>query len=150
VLQTQSGAAETILPALLLWRRRVGRAGRIQRDLMMVAVLAALAFGPLGASEVKAQSFSDTGAVRIKGAVTAPELDVHQATLADVMTALRRFNIRCQSSVALNDAVSGTYAGSLDQVLSRVLDGYNYTIRHKPNSTSSSLAGVENGRRPRR
>jgi len=102
----------------------------MQRNLMMIAVLAALALCPLGASEVKAQSFSDTGAVRIKGDVTALELDVHQATLADVMTALRRFNIRCQSSVALNDAVSGTYAGSLDHVLSRVLDGYNYTIRH--------------------
>jgi hypothetical protein len=103
----------------------------MQRDLVAtIAILAALALGPLGASAVKAQSFSDAGAVRIKGDVTAVELDVQQATLAQVMTALGRFGIHYRSSVALSDAVSGTYVGSLDRVLSRILDGYNYAIGH--------------------
>jgi hypothetical protein len=92
-------------------------------------VLAALTFCPLSASTVQAQSNSDARAVRIKGDVTALELDLHQATLAQVMTALGRFNIRYRSPVTLNDPMNGTYAGSLGRVLSLVLDDYNYAIR---------------------
>jgi hypothetical protein len=103
----------------------------MRRDLVStIAVLAALALDPIGASTVEAQVNAGTDAVRITGDVTALELDLHQATLAQVMSALGRFNIRYRSSVALNDIVSGTYAGSLDRVLSHMLDGYDYAIRH--------------------
>lgn len=94
-----------------------------------ITVVAALALGPLGASNVKAQENPDAGAVRIKGDVTALELDVHHATVGQVMTALARFNIHYRSAVALNDVMSGTYAGALGRVLSLVLADYNYAIR---------------------
>ena len=57
------------------------------------------------------------------------QLDVHQATLADVLTALGRFNIQYRSQVVLNKMVDGTYAGPLGHVLSRLLAGYNYAIK---------------------
>jgi hypothetical protein len=95
-----------------------------------IAVLATLALGPLGASNLKAQVYSGVEAVRIEGAVTALQLDLHEATLAQVMSALGRFNIRYRSAVVLDDVKSGTYAGSLEHVLSRLLDGYDYAIRH--------------------
>jgi hypothetical protein len=97
--------------------RRVGTAA---------AFLAALVFGALAAQSLRAQDGSN---VRITGDAAALQLDVHQATVADVLTALGRFNIQYRSQSALNTMVDGTYTGSLNRVLSRVLDGYNYAIK---------------------
>jgi hypothetical protein len=135
-------------PALLL---RVlplpGGRSRMQRDLVStIAVVTALALGPFAASIVKAQGNADSAAVRVKGDVTALELDLHEATLAQVMSALSRFNIRYRSAVALNEVMSGTYAGSLGRVLSRILDGYNYAIRHSDAKLDVIVVGRSGGR----
>jgi hypothetical protein len=91
-----------------------------------VACLAALVFGTLATPALHAQDGSN---VHITGDAGALQVDVHRATLADVLTALGRFNIQYRSQSALNGTVDGTYAGSLGHVLSRVLDGYNYAIK---------------------
>ena len=90
------------------------------------ACLAALMVSVLAAQSLHAQ---DGANVRIKGDAGALQLDVHQATLAEVLTALSRFNIRYRSQSALNGVIDGSYGGSLAHVLSRVLDGYNYAIK---------------------
>jgi hypothetical protein len=88
---------------------------------------AAVVFGLVAAQPLRAQ---DGAAVRITGDAAALQLDVHQATVADVLTALARFNIRYRSPSALNAMVDdGTYAGPLSRVLSRLLAGYNYAIK---------------------
>jgi hypothetical protein len=99
----------------------------------------------LAAQSLHAQDGSavDTDALRIKGDATALQLDVHQATLGDVLTALGRFNIQYRSQSALNGMVDGTYAGSLGHVLSRVLDGYNYAIKQ----SNAKLEVIVIGRR---
>lgn len=99
-----------------------------------IALLAVLALAPLvvraaSGETVSAEDAASTEAVRIKGDGRALELDVHQARLADVLTALARFNIRYRSPVALNKVIDGTYAGALGHVLSRLLAGYNYAIK---------------------
>jgi hypothetical protein len=117
-------------------RAQTGGNSRTHRRLEPpVAVLAALAFALFAAQAVKAQDVgaqggpaASTEALHIKGDAKAIELEIHQATLAQVLTALGRFDIRCRSRVALNDVIDGTYAGSLGHVLSRVLVGYNYAI----------------------
>jgi len=38
-------------------------------------------------------------------------------------------------------AVNGTYSGSLTQVLSRLLDGYNYFIRHTGTEIEMTVVG---------
>jgi hypothetical protein len=97
--------------------------------LSAVVFVAALALIALEPSTAGAQDRPDKGVLHINGDATALEIDVHQATLAEVMTALGRFNLRYRSPVELNDVVSGTYAGSLGRVLSRVLAAYNYAIK---------------------
>jgi hypothetical protein len=92
----------------------------------IAACLAALVFGVLAASSLHAQDGTN---VRIAGDAGALQLDVHQARLADVLTALGRFNVQYRSQSALNGMIDGTYGGSLAHVLSRVLDGYNYAIK---------------------
>lgn len=99
-----------------------------------IVLLAALALAPVAArmmfgETVSAQNAAGTDAVRIKGDAKALELDVHQTRLADVLTALGRFNIQVRSPVALNDMIDGTYAGPLGRVLARLLADYNYAIK---------------------
>jgi hypothetical protein len=91
-----------------------------------VACLAAFVVSVCAAQTSHAQGGAG---VSIKGDAAALEVNVHQATLAEVLAALGRFNIRYRSQSALNGMVDGTYAGSLGHVLSRVLDGYNYAIK---------------------
>jgi hypothetical protein len=99
-----------------------------------IIFLAALAFALFAArmvlgETVSAENAAGTEAVRIKGDAKALELEVHQATLAAVLTALARFNIHYRSPTALNDVIDGTYAGPLGRVLSRLLAGYNYAVK---------------------
>jgi len=96
-----------------------------------VAFLAALAFGLLAAQALNARDGSAAGgaALRIEGDAGALELHVQQATLANVLTALGRFNIRYRASGTLNETIDGVYTGSLGHVLSRVLAGYDYVIK---------------------
>jgi hypothetical protein len=69
--------------------------------------------------------------LRIKGDVAALHVEVRQTTIADVLSALA---VRYRASVSLDEVIEGTYAGSLGQVVSRVLNGYNYaTKQNGPN-----------------
>ena len=99
----------------------------------LIALLAALALASFVARAALGETVSaadaGTEAVRVKGDAQALELDVHQARLADVLTALARFNIRYRSPVVLNKVIDGTYAGPPGHVLSRLLAGYNYAIK---------------------
>jgi hypothetical protein len=107
---------------------------------LTAACLAAFVVSVCAAQASLAQ---DGTGVRIKGDAAALELNVHQATLAEVLTALGRFNIQYRSQSALNGMVDGTYAGSLGHVLSRVLDGYNYVIKQ----SNAKLEVIVIGRR---
>jgi hypothetical protein len=72
------------------------------------------------------------GSLRVQGNAEAVQLNVRHKTIGNVLSALAaNFNVAYQSSSALNEELNGRYAGSLGQVLSRVLDGYNYVIKRE-------------------
>jgi hypothetical protein len=78
-----------------------------------------------------AMSESSGGALRIRGDAAALHVEVRHTTIADVLSALA---VRYRASVSLDEVIEGTYAGSLSQVISRVLKGYNYaTKQNGPN-----------------
>jgi hypothetical protein len=63
-------------------------------------------------------------------------IEAHDATVQEILDALGQIRtIRFDASEALSRRVTGTYAGPLQRVLSRILDGYDHVIR----STSSGL-----------
>ena len=71
----------------------------------------------------------DGASVRIRGDMTAVRIDARRTTIADVLSALNAaFDISYRSAIVLDGEISGTYAGSLRRVISRVLDGYNFVI----------------------
>jgi hypothetical protein len=72
----------------------------------------------------------DVGSVNVRGNLAAVQLDARQSTITDVLSALSAaFHISYRSSIALDEVVNGSYAGSLSRVIARVLDGYDYVIK---------------------
>jgi hypothetical protein len=72
----------------------------------------------------------DGGSLLLQRSPAAIRLQACRTTVAAVLSALSDYGISYRSSIALNEARNGTYAGSLAQVITRVLDGYNYVIKH--------------------
>ena len=75
---------------------------------------------------------SDTaiGLLCLQGSRKAIYLEVRQAPVAIVLSALSAaYKISYRSSIALTETRDGVYAGSLVQVLSRLLNDYDYVIK---------------------
>jgi hypothetical protein len=79
--------------------------------------------------------------VRIQGDAAAVQLDVRQARITDVLSALSKFDIVFHSRIQLDEIRNGTYAGSLDYVVSRLLDGYDYVIKQDKAKLEVSIYG---------
>jgi hypothetical protein len=89
------------------------------------AVLALSAFGLLSTIPTFAQAET-----HVVGESAALRVDVQNATLQEVLTALRAsFGLQYKISTDLNRSVSGTYSGSLREVITRLLNGYDFFVR---------------------
>ncbi len=69
--------------------------------------------------------------VSVQGTVAAVRVDAQQARLPEVLSALSTtLGVRYDSLIALDEViVAGTYSGTLEDVLMRVLTGLNYVIK---------------------
>jgi hypothetical protein len=77
-------------------------------------------------------SAAPRSAVTVQGVSSSVRLDVHRATLEEILSALaKQYNLSLSRSIALGDIREGTYSGSLGLVISRLLDGYDYVIRRE-------------------
>jgi hypothetical protein len=70
--------------------------------------------------------------VKIAGTPAAARIVADHDGIADVLAAMAAaFNVRYRASVPLDRVLSGTYTGSLGEIIARVLDGYSYVVRHE-------------------
>jgi hypothetical protein len=86
-----------------------------------VALAAALVggFGPAARAEV-----------HIEGSPTAVRVTASHDAIADVLAGLAAaFKIKYRVAAGIDAMADGTYSGSIRQVLSHLLDGYNYVIK---------------------
>ena len=68
--------------------------------------------------------------VHVAGNPAAVRITTSQDAIADVLSALgTTFNIRYRAAVPLDAAADPTYSGSFRQVVSRLLDRYNYVMK---------------------
>ena len=66
--------------------------------------------------------------VRVQGNAENMRLEVRDATITEILNALREhFSLRFRGTPA-SGAVTASYAGPLRAVLARVLEGYDYVI----------------------
>jgi hypothetical protein len=75
------------------------------------------------------------------------EVEVHDVSVSQVIDALKASHlIAFEGLNAPSRLVTGTYTGTLPQVLSRVLDGYNYFLRVTPSGAQLYIvdaAGID-------
>jgi hypothetical protein len=77
-----------------------------------------------------AEATAAAGFLCVQGSPARVHLEVRQTTIASALSALRTvYSVSYSSSIALDDIRDGIYAGSLRQVIARLLSSYNYVIK---------------------
>ena len=69
--------------------------------------------------------------VRVEGNLRDLRISISGDALSDVLSAFStRLPVIYRTAVPLKREINGTYSGSFSQVISRLLDGYNYIIKN--------------------
>ena len=80
--------------------------------------------------------------VQVEGTPAAVRVTTSQDTIADVLSAFASpFNVKYRSAVPLDAAANASYSGSFAQVISRLLDGYNYVVKKDQETTEIVVFG---------
>ena len=98
---------------------------------------------------LSAWSFGNTARaeVRVEGTVQDVHISAKDAAIADVLAALRaKFCFRYRSSIPLDLAASGTYSGSLQRVIGRLLDRYDHVITVNRDGVEAIIVGSKSDR----
>jgi hypothetical protein len=102
------------------------------------ALSGALLFGSMSI----AVPFPARAEVKVAGTPAAARLVADHDGIADAFAAMAAaFNVRYRTSAPLDGVISGTYAGSLNEVIARVLAGYSYVVRHVDEATEIVIVG---------
>jgi hypothetical protein len=85
--------------------------------------------------------------VRVQGDAAGLQIDANNSTIEEIIAALGpRMQVRVHSASPLDRVVSGTYRGSLKQVLPLVLVGYNYIVKAHGAEVDVIVYGVRGDR----
>ena len=80
--------------------------------------------------------------VHVEGTVAAVRVTTNKDAIPDVLSAFGdAFNVRYRTAVPLDGNASSAYSGSLAQIISRLLDGYNYVIAHNQGTIEIVVLG---------
>jgi hypothetical protein len=100
--------------------------------------LAAIALG-IAVTVVPRWAFAGT---EVRGNQNAVHVEAQDASVEEVLTALTKaFNVHFRSSADLDKRLTGTYEGTLNQVLTRVLGGYNSVVKSGEKGLEVTLLG---------
>jgi hypothetical protein len=90
---------------------------------------------------------SASAEVHVEGSPAAVRVSTSRDTISDVLSALAAtFNVRYRTAIPLDAAADATYSGSLQQVISRLLDGYNYMLKTDDSKTSEIVVFGRRGK----
>jgi hypothetical protein len=80
--------------------------------------------------------------VRVAGDLSALRVSASGDTLSEVLSTFGTlFPVRYRTSLPLTGTINGAYSGSFSQVVSRLLDGYNYVIKKDEGLTEIIVFG---------
>jgi hypothetical protein len=104
----------------------------------LVPVLAAVLIVALAQAVPRAAQ----AGVRVEGRIESVVIVVHDAPVRDALAALSaRFALRVHDSRALDRSVTGTYRGTLRQVVAQLLAGLDYVARHANGTIEVRILG---------
>jgi hypothetical protein len=106
---------------------------KMRQCLNPICLVVALAIGSVAAR----------AEVRVEGTPAALRVSTSQDKIADVLSAFTTaLNVQYRSAIPLDATAGATYSGSLGQVLTRLLDGYNYVVKREAERTEVVVFGV--------
>ena len=80
--------------------------------------------------------------VRVDGGRDEMQVRVENDTVGHVLEALgHTVSLHCRSAAPLNKVIGGSFSGSLEQVLSRVLAGYDFVVRYNLRAVEILVVG---------
>jgi hypothetical protein len=83
--------------------------------------------------------------MQVSGSAEAVTIQAGDASLEEILAALNRaFGVRYELSVNLDKSLSGTYEGSLPEVLKGILNGYNFVLYTDKGALAVTVAGIAN------
>ena len=82
----------------------------------------------------------------VHGTADAVRVEADGSPLAEIFSRLGVVDLRYQGSAVPGRVVTGTYSGSLAQVLARLLDGVSYFTRKNGNLTILTIINADSGR----
>src|SRR5262250_2708931 len=84
--------------------------------------------------------------VHVEGSVAALRVSTSRDRVSDVLSALAAtFNVQHRTTIPLDAVADATSSGSLRQVISRLLDGYNYMIKTDDSKTTEVIVFGKRG-----
>ena len=87
-------------------------------------------------------SINASAEVRVEGDLTALRVTSRGDALSDVLSAFDNpLRVKYRTAVPLTAEISGAYSGSFPQVVSRLLEGYNYVIKRDQGLTEIVIFG---------
>ncbi len=117
------------------------RQGLRQKSLALFAARVAIVFGV--ASALAPAAFAE---LRVAGNPESVSIDAQNASIKEILDTLSKsFDVHVQSTANLEKQLTGTYEGSLPQVLKRVLEGYNVIIKTNKNRIEITVLATRNG-----
>jgi hypothetical protein len=92
------------------------------------------------------QSDAVGGLLCAQGGPAAVHLEIRRTTIAAALAALSSsYPISYRTSIALSETRDGIYTGSLGQVISRLLENYNYVMKLQNSTLDLVIFGVKGG-----
>jgi hypothetical protein len=83
--------------------------------------------------------------MQVRGSQEAVRIEARDTSVEDILAALSRaFDMHYRSSANLDKRLSGTYAGSLPRVVTRILEGYNFVLKTDNGSIAVTVLGTPN------
>jgi hypothetical protein len=80
--------------------------------------------------------------VHVEGGPAAVRVRTDQGAISDVLAAFAgKFRVTYRTAIPLDAAADASYAGSVGQVISRLLDGYNYVVKKDGEATEITVFG---------
>ena len=82
---------------------------------------------------------------QVQGSSEAVRIETQNTSIEEVLAALGdAFDLRYRSSTKLAKQLSGTYQGSLQRVVARVLEGYDFILRSDKGKIEITVLGTRN------
>jgi hypothetical protein len=82
---------------------------------------------------------------QVRGSREVVSIETQNASIQEILTALgAAFDVQYRSSVNLEKQLTGTYEGSLQRVVTRVLEGYNFIVKTSEGRIEIIVLGAPN------